>query len=59
MCSKLYGKLLEYFITHAIIDRYNILCYIVTHDKKQSSYEDEEISIEDMTIPKNSTAGAL
>ena len=40
ICSKLHGKLVEDFITHARIDRYNIMCFIVAHDKTQPSYED-------------------
>ena len=35
------------------------MCYIVAHDRKQPSYEDEEISIWDMPIPKNATKEAL
>ena len=42
-------------MTHAITDRYNLMCYIVVHDKKQTSYEDEEKSIGDRPIPKNAT----
>ena len=41
ICSKLHGKLSEDFITHAITDRYNLMFYIVAHDKKKPSYEDE------------------
>ena len=35
------GKLFEGFITHARTDRYNLISYIVAHDKKQPSYEYE------------------
>ena len=42
ICSNLHGKLFEYFITHAKTDIYNLMCYVVAHDKKQPSYEDEE-----------------
>ena len=31
--SRLHGSLFEYFITHARTDRYNLMCYLVTHDK--------------------------
>ena len=55
ICSKLHGKLFEDSITHARIDKYNFICYIVAHDIKQPSYEDEEISIGYRPIPKNST----
>ena len=40
ICSRLYGILFEYFITHVRTDRYNLLCYLVSHDKKQPDYED-------------------
>ena len=40
ICSRLYGILFEYFITHVRTDRYNLLCYLVAHDKKQPDYED-------------------
>ena len=35
------------------------MCYIIEHDKKQPSYEDEEISIGDRPISKNATIEAL
>ena len=35
------------------------MCFIVAHDNKKTSYGDEEISIEDNPIPKNSTTEAL
>ena len=53
--SKLHGTLFEDFISHARTYRYHILCYIVAHNKKQPSYEDEEISIGDRPINKNAT----
>ena len=34
----------EYFIRTAIIDRYNIRCYITAHEKQQPTYIDGEIS---------------
>ena len=57
--SNLQRFFFEYFITHSRTDRYNILCYIIAHDKEQTSYEDEEISIGDRQIPKTSTTEAL
>ena len=30
---KLHGSLFEDFITHARSDRYNLMCYLVAHDK--------------------------
>ena len=41
ICSKLHGKLFEYFIRHARTDRYHLMYSIIVHDKKQPSYEDE------------------
>ena len=35
-CSMLHGSLFEDFITHARTDRYNLMCYLVAHDKKTS-----------------------
>ena len=32
--SRFHGILFEYFITYARTDRYNIMCYLVAHDKK-------------------------
>ena len=59
ICSSLHESLFEYFITHSGTDRYNILCYLVAHDKKQPDYEDEEISIGDRLIPKHVTTETL
>ena len=33
ICSKLHGRIFEDFITHAITDRYNLMCSIVAYDK--------------------------
>ena len=55
ICSSLHGSLFEYFITHARTDRYDIMCYLVPHDKIQPAYEDYDISIGDMLIPENAT----
>ena len=49
----------EYFIPHARTDRYHRMCPIFSHDKKQPSYEDEEISIGDRPIPNNTTTEIL
>ena len=57
--SKLHVKLFEDFITHARTDRYNLMCYIVAHDKKQPSCEYEEINIGDRPITKNATTRSL
>ena len=55
----MHGSLFEYFITHARTDRYNILYYLVAHDKKQPTYEDEETSIGYRPIPKHVTTKPL
>ena len=55
ICSRLHGSLCEDFTTLAITDGYNLMCSIVAHDKKQPTYEDEEISIGDRRIPKHVT----
>ena len=39
ICSRLHGSLFEYFITHARTDRYNLMCSLVSHDKKLPAYE--------------------
>ena len=59
ICLKLYGSLFEYFITHAISDRYNFMCSLVAHDKLQPSYKDDEGIIGDRSIPKNETTETL
>ena len=59
ICSRLYESLFGDFLTHAITNRYNILCYLVAHDKKQPAYKDDERSIGDSLITKNFTTEAL
>ena len=59
ICSRLHGSLFEDFITHARTDRYNLMCSIVSHDKKQPAYEDDESSIGYRLIPKHVTTEAL
>ena len=49
----------EDFITHARTNRYNIMCYLVGHNKKLPAYEDDENSIGDRIIPKHVTTEAL
>ena len=56
---KLHGSMFEYFITHAKTDRYNLMCYLVAHDKIQPDYEDDKISIVHRSIPKNATTKSL
>ena len=59
ICSRLNVSLFENFITHARTNRYNILCVLVAHDKKQPDYEYYESSIGDRLIPKHVTTEAL
>ena len=37
ICSRLHGSLFEDFITYARTDRYNLMCSLVAHDKKNTS----------------------
>ena len=55
ICSRLHGSMFEFLITHARTDRYNLMCYLVAHDKKIPAYEYDEISIGDRLIPKHVT----
>ena len=59
ICLKLQGSMFETFITHSRTDRYNIMCYLVAHDKIQPDYEDDEISIGDRSVPKYPTKKSL
>ena len=59
ICSKLHGIKFEDFITQARTDQYNIMCYLVAHDRLQTDYKDDEISIGDRVIPNNATVKEL
>ena len=59
ICSKLHGKMLEDFIKKLRTDRYNLMCSITAHSKQQPLYYDDEISIVDRPIPKNSSTETL
>ena len=59
ICLRLHGSMFEYFITHAISDRYDFMCSLVAHDKIKTAYEYDESSIGDRSIPKNATTEAL
>ena len=52
---RLHGSMFEYFITHAITDRYNLMFCLVAHDKIQPYYEDDDSSIGYRSIPKDET----
>ena len=58
-CSKLYGTLFETFIQNYITYRYNIMCYITAHDKKQPTYVDDASSGGGRIIPNNATTALL
>ena len=55
----LHGGIFEDFITHARTYRYNLICYLVAHDKIQPNNEYDESSIGDRSIPKNATTKSL
>ena len=59
ICSKLYRTTFEDFITQARIYPYNIMCYLVAHDRTQDDKQDDESSIGDRVIPKDATVKAL
>ena len=55
ICSKLHGSRFEDFITQARTYRYNLMCYLVAHDKLKPYYKYYERSIGDRSIPDNAT----
>ena len=59
ICSKLHGSRFEDFITQARTDRYNIMCYLVAHDRLQLDYKYYEISIGDREIRNDATIKKL
>ena len=59
ICSKLHGSRFGDFITKARTDRYNCMCYLVSHYILQLDYKDNESSIRDRSIPDNATTKAL
>ena len=59
ICLKLHGITFEDFITQSRTDRYNLMCYLVAHDKMQPDYEDCERSLGDRSIPKYETPKEL
>ena len=44
ICLSLRVSLFEDFKTHALSDRYNLMCSLVAHDKIKPVYEDDKIS---------------
>ena len=59
ICLKLHVSMFEYFITHAITYIYNIMCYLVSHNKIQPDYEYDKSSIVDMIMAKYATTELL
>ena len=57
--SRLHRSVFEYFITHVITNRYNILCSLFSHDKKLPAYEYGKSSSVDSLIPKHITIESL
>ena len=42
ICSKLNGSRFEGFITQTRTVRYNLMCYLVSHDRLQLDYKEDE-----------------
>ena len=59
ICSKLHGIRFEDFITQARTDQYNIMCSLVSHDRLQLDYKDDESSIGYREIPNDATIKTL
>ena len=59
ICSKLHGINFEDFITQAKIDRYNLMCSLVAHDRLEQDYKDNENSFGDRAIPNDATIKTL
>ena len=59
ICSRFHLIMFTDSITYAGTYRYNLMCYIVAHDKKQPAYEDDEIIIGDRLITKHVTTESL
>ena len=59
ICFKFNGSRFEDFITQARTDSYNIMCYLVAHDKMKPNYEDDENSLGYRSIHKDATPKAL
>ena len=59
MYSKLQGTVFEDYISNYRTDRYNLMCYITSHDTLLPTYVDDESSGGGRKIPKNSTTAAL
>ena len=49
----------EDFITQERTERYNLMCYLVAHDRLQPDYEDDVISIGDIEILNDASVKTL
>ena len=58
-CYKLHGSRFADFITQARTYRYILMCSLVSHDRLQLDYKDDESSIGDMEIPDDATIKTL
>ena len=59
ICYKLHGSRFEDFITQERTDIYNLICYLVAHDRLQLYYKNDENIIGYREIPDNSTIKTL
>ena len=59
ICSKLHRSRFEDFITQAITERYNLMCYLVDHNILQLDSKYDERGIVDRSIPDNATTKIL
>ena len=59
ICLKLHGSRFEGFIAQARTDRYNIICYLVSHDILQLYYKNDESIIGDRAISDDATIKTL
>ena len=59
ICYKLHGIKSEDFIIQARTDQYNLMCYLVAHDRFEPDYKYDERSIRDRAIPNVATVKKL
>ena len=59
ICYKWHGRVFTYFIKNVRTDRYNLMCSIISHDKQQPTYVDDESNGGGIPIPKNATKYSL
>ena len=59
ICSKFHGIKFEGFIKQARTDQYNLMCYLVAHDRLEPYYTADESIIGDREIPNGATIKTL